>query len=396
MASLRNHSKSRFWIACFRDALGHVCNRSTKVLIAPPGESPKERADAASKNRKLAQAVADNFEEAARGNMTESQVRKVLADLSDRVNGRRIEFAVTETFLTSWLQRATATKSSTTLARYRGTIDSFLKSLGNKKQAALGDITAADVQEFTDGRLKQGRSPSTVSTDLKTLNAPFNLALKQGLILSNPVAAAAPVSREQESRLPFTQKEVAALLNAAKGEWKTVILLGAFAGLRLGDAAGLKWENVDLLDKVLKFRPSKTRARKKDLIIPLHPQIEQHLLKLPSTESGNVPLSKTLSTAKPGGRRGLSKQFEKIMTDAGIEQETVAASGEAGRAFNKKTFHSLRHFFVTELENAGIAPDLRQKLAGHSDPKSHGRYTHTEVRTLRKAMSALPGVTIKV
>lgn len=57
-----------------------------------------------------------------------------------------------------------------------------------------------------------------------------------------------------------------------------------------------------------------------------------------------------------------------------------------------RTFHSLRHSFVSELANAGIAPDVRQMLAGHSDDRSHAVYTHTQLDTLRAAVKKLPSI----
>jgi integrase len=92
------------------------------------------------------------------------------------------------------------------------------------------------------------------------------------------------------------------------------------------------------------------------------------------------------------GKYGLSLQFHKIMAEAGIKQETIAAAGSAGHEFNKFTFHSLRHSFISEMANAGIAPDVRQLLAGHSDDRSHAVYTHTQIDTLRAAVKKLPAI----
>ena len=58
--------------------------------------------------------------------------------------------------------------------------------------------------------------------------------------------------------------------------------------------------------------------------------------------------------------------------------------------FNKLSFHSLRHTYVSQLANAGIAPDVRQLLSGHAEEKSHAVYTHTKLETLRKAIETLP------
>ena len=63
-----------------------------------------------------------------------------------------------------------------------------------------------------------------------------------------------------------------------------------------------------------------------------------------------------------------------------------------GRATNSKTFHALRHTFISSLANAGVPPDIRQKLAGHADPKVHESYTHHEMETLRGAIAMLPSL----
>jgi site-specific recombinase XerD len=88
----------------------------------------------------------------------------------------------------------------------------------------------------------------------------------------------------------------------------------------------------------------------------------------------------------------LSIQFHSILAEAGVKQETIAATGTAGHDFNKYTFNSLRHSFVSELANAGIAPDVRQMLAGHSEERSHAVYTHTKIDALRKAIETLPRI----
>jgi integrase len=391
MAYLTKHPKSKYWVASFRDIIGKRVNRSTKVEINPTGEDAKERAGKASENRRLAQSIADDYEQTSRGNNTESQVRKTLGDLYSRVNaGRELEFASCNAFLTQWLERITATKAKGTAARYSGTVKGFLKHLDAKAACHLGDINAADIQGFISERLKGGRNPTTVQTDLKTLNAPFALALRQGLILMNPVAAADAPSAEKEAREPFTSGEIAALLSKASEQWKTVILLAAFQGLRLGDATQLKWSNIDFAERVIRIRPQKTKAKKRDLVLPLHSSVEAHLktLKAPAGTE-DAPLSPKLSQCTTGGLSGLSRQFQAIMKTAGIEQESIEAGGDEGRKFNKRTFHSLRHSYVTRLEAAGVAPDQRMKLAGHSDTKSHARYTHTEVETLREALEKL-------
>lgn len=67
--------------------------------------------------------------------------------------------------------------------------------------------------------------------------------------------------------------------------------------------------------------------------------------------------------------------------------------GKAGRLRFNLSFHSLRHSFVTHLANAGIAPDIRKKLAGHAGDDVHPIYSHHDIDVLRGAVGAIPSIT---
>jgi integrase len=71
-----------------------------------------------------------------------------------------------------------------------------------------------------------------------------------------------------------------------------------------------------------------------------------------------------------GGCRGLSAQFRKIIETAGITGRVIERTGK-GRTGHSKGFHSLRHSFISALANAGVSPDIRQKLVDHADARVH-------------------------
>lgn len=181
------------------------------------------------------------------------------------------------------------------------------RASGAKRKPCWRTSPPQDVQKFVSSRLEGGRNATTVMVDLKTLNAPFALALRQGLILTNPVPAAEAPKAEKESRDPFTWDQVGKLIRSAEGEWKTAIMLGAFSGQRLGDCVSITRDSVDMQNHVLRFRPQKTRHHKRDLVLPLHPDLDRPLMDLPETKG--QPLCPTLGKAKIGGRSGLSRQF---------------------------------------------------------------------------------------
>jgi integrase len=62
------------------------------------------------------------------------------------------------------------------------------------------------------------------------------------------------------------------------------------------------------------------------------------------------------------------------------------------RQLSRRTFHALRHSFTSALANAGVAPELRMKLTGHTTEAVHRGYTHHELESLRAAIAKLPTI----
>jgi integrase len=185
----------------------------------------------------------------------------------------------------------------------------------------------------------------------------------------------------------------------ASQEWKTAILLAYYGGLRLRDAAGLVWENVSFERKEIQFFPRKTAGanRRPDwkkhlpgqLEIPMMPELEAHLLSVPSSDSPTAPLCPVLASKGTGGRSGRSMSFQKIMGKAGIEPERGIEKKGKGRQFKTLGFHSLRHTFVSELANADVPADMRRQISGHDDEEIHERYMHLDLDSKRRALGKL-------
>jgi len=389
MASIQKLPKSRFWYASYRDAAGNQHLKSTKIEYAPEAIDAKERAGLAATNRRNAIEWANRIEEEERGNAAEAQLRKTLNDLSHRVNKRRLEFAEIESYLRKWLDTVKGSKSPATHIRYAGAVEGFLETLGPKAKATLADITPHDVQAYVQGRLDAGKNPTTVIVDVKALNRPFALALKQGLILTNPVQCSEAPKAEQESKAPFDKDQLTKIFKVIKGEWKTAALLSYYLGARLGDCAQFRSEFIDFAKHSVTFRPQKSRRRKRDITLPMHENLEAYLLDVPGADEPGNFLCPTLAKAQVGGRRGLSRQFGDIMEKAGVEQEWIDPAKPGGRRFGKFGFHSFRHTFTSTLTNSGVAQDVRKLMTGHTDDKSHAKYTHATVETMRPALANL-------
>ncbi|HEY3860863.1 MAG TPA: tyrosine-type recombinase/integrase [Verrucomicrobiae bacterium] len=372
MASLTKHPKSQYWSACFAGRDGRQMKWSTKTT---------DRAQAL----QIALELEAVERKAQAGSLTTMQLRKVLNDVSERVNGDTLLAPSVEDYLADWLKGIAARNSPATLERYGNTVKLFVKTLNGKAKKPVTAVTPKDVEDFLTSRLEGGVAPKTAIVDLKTLNTAFRRAEAFGTILKNPVSAIRPPKAESSERDVFTHEEVQKLLDAAPTlEWQTLIILGYFVGARLGDCVTMKWENVLPEQGVIVYHQQKTGKR---VTVPMHFHVIEHFNYL-STFGTSGHLCPKLAAKGSGGKHGLSEGFKRIVIKAGIDPMVV--QGKGTRNFTRRTFHSLRHTFNSTLANAGVPQEVRKELTGHSSDAMNQRYTHLKVESLKKAMKAMP------
>lgn len=394
------------------------------------GELRKVRKSTGTKNAKKAQAIADDWERMASGiiqagsdrereartvlsdavaeisreTFTGPAARKYLAKLLAIATGETLETYSLESWSAEWLRRKSRDSSKATMARYNSHTEAFLSWLGPiRRVKPLESITPQDARLWREKLQDEGRAGKTVLSYIKDVGAIYRAAMREGLISFNPfsTAIADTPTDDSQDRKPFTEDEVAALLNAAPTEeWRGLILVAAFTGLRLGDAATLSWKAVDLAEKKITLMPAKTRKKRKVVRIPIAPDLLAYLETATVTsDKPDAPVFNTLSKTSIGARAGLSQTFNSIMTAAGVdrgEPSRVLKEGQdkgAGRITYERGFHSLRHTFTSWLRNAGVDEEDRMALTGHSTRESHAIYSHTAEETLRGAIAKLPSLT---
>lgn len=187
----------------------------------------------------------------------------------------------------------------------------------------------------------------------------------------------------------------------AKPEWKTAVLLAYYSGLRLSDAVGLSWENVNFELRQMRYFPREAKrglAHRPDwkkhvsgqLEVPLMPELEAHLLSLPSSDDPGAKLCPTLASNGTGGNRGLSSMFQRVMAAAGIYSDRGVERKGKGRQFKTLGFHSLRHTFVPSWR----MQTFRRMCAGRSAATATRRFisvTRTWTLTRSGARSRICG-----
>jgi integrase len=257
----------------------------------------------------------------------------------------------------------------------------------------LREITPADIRSWRDALKNKGLSAPTVNGAIKVLRMPFKAAHDLGYIDINPCTQNAVKLLKDEARNVskdiFTPEQIAALIAAAPSEdWKGMIMLAYFAGLRLRDCSELRWSAVDLPELTITVETQKTG---KDVTVPLHPQFAAWLLKQ-TRGIGKAPVFPSLAGKSGSGKSGLSMQFSRIMDKAGIKGRLMREATGAGRSQSSLSFHSLRHSFNAALANAGVGVEMRQELIGHSSLEMNKIYTHPDIEVKRAAILKLPAI----
>jgi integrase len=368
--------RSPFWYACYTDALGRRLKKSTGLT-------------AKSKALEMARALQKASDEARRGALTEARTRELLSEVLQSVNGEGLHVFTVEQWFDHFVSQKKKSRSAATGKRHAQTMREFMAFLGHRAKLNIAAVTSRDIASFRDHRHSLGLAPATVNIDVAILSAAFNAALRQGHISVNPCLAIEPLKNKPQRKGVFTPEQIAALLKAAEGDWRGLILLAFYTGQRLLDCANLRWRDVDLVSdiKTICFQVRKTGA---EIVTVVHPALEDYLLSLPTAKSDDEYIFPTLAGRKASP---LSKQFGELIALANIDRGVIRErTTYGGRSVSALSFHSLRHSFSSILANAGVSEERRMALVGHASRDMHQKYTHHELERLRDAIALLPRI----
>jgi integrase len=179
-----------------------------------------------------------------------------------------------------------------------------------------------------------------------------------------------------------TREEVKAIVGAAQGRWRPILLTAIFTGLRASELRGLRWEDVDLDKRELHVRQradryskiGKPKSESSERTIPLTPMVlntlrEWKLACLKSPAGLVFPSSGGLvEHHKNIVERGLIP----TMTAAGVTVEGTGKGGEPVKLAKYTGLHAFRHFYASWCINRRAEGGLElpakvvQERLGHS------------------------------
>lgn len=315
--------------------------------------------------------------------MAAVQAQAVIADLVREMGLEVVDTPTVRAWFDSWLIEREAHIAEATRFNYSKAIRSLLEFLGGDADRPLPALTPPKLQSWLNSVTKRGLSTGTARTYTEPIKAALLKAWRRGVLPNDPSADLEIAKVTSAKKDAFTQAEIDGLLGVADNDWRLVILLGAYAGLRLGDATRLTWRSVDLIAGVLRVTQGKTKA---EVLIPIHPrlraEIERH-----AGDDADAPLCPALCGKESRGTHGLSFGFKDVMRRAGIGFEQ---RGTGQRKVSSKSAHSLRHTFVRRLLAQGVDESVRMRLAGHTSKEAHRTYAQADIDMLRKAVESMP------
>jgi len=242
--------------------------------------------------------------------------------------GTRITVAQLYTSLMESMESRRLAPRSIQTARMR--LRGFLVEFGKR---SVSEVTKADVEQW----LSRYREYSSVTQNALRTYASllFNHAIRQEYIETSPVAKIDRVKVEYSLPEILTPEEVRRLLDVARRECpETVVKLavGFFAGLRSCELSHLRWEHINIEDRVISVLHSKTSSGTHNNI-PRHVHVQDNLAAwLTAFRQDSGPVGP--------GDKAFNAQRNALLAPAGVERWPSNAMRHSFGTYNLCAFGS--------------------------------------------------------
>ena len=251
-----------------------------------------------------------------------------------------------------------------------GTYDAVRTSVDSVPWAndPIGRVRTSQVQAWVSGELKRGLAASTVKTRLNYVQMAFRAAVIDKVIPESPATGVKPPRqrRAEATMKTLTPEQLRAALEVA-GDFRPFVAVCAFAGLRLGEAAGLQLRDINFLGRSITVaRQVQGSTHKTATLVPPKAGSERVVY---------VPDELMRILSAHVGAEGISAPDEMMfLTPLQRLWNRNNAAGEwrrireLGDLPDEVTLHSLRHTFASNLIASGCDVVTVQRALGHSQP----------------------------
>jgi len=304
-------------------------------------------------------------------------------------------------YVTLWTQHIEPSLGRVRLDEiYPGRLAAFQDSLLTKP------IPSRRKRKLKKGEVEQKRTlrPATVRQIMALLRRMLSLAVEREVLTRHPGKAVpqVQVGSAEQSWTFLDDAELTAYLKAAAAEppgWHAYLVLALRAGLRRGELLGLRWSAVDLANRQVTVRTTRTRAQggergedgrkargqvvegptksKKARVVGLTPTAAALLAALPSRFAAGYVLTEAdgVSPLDPDRETPVHRR---VLTRAGITRHVRP--------------HDLRHTWASHLAMQGVPLAVIQQLGGWASYSMVLRYAHLSKEKVVHAVDVLDRV----
>lgn len=300
----------------------------------------------------------------------------------------------------------------TTVKRYETFVKQIKEYIGFIKLVNLSPLT---IQEFyTDLQEDRGISNNTLIKTHRMLHAALKQAQKWQLIYVNPTDLVTLPKADKIEMKFWNPDRVNSYIDLLKDSpLYEIIYLAVKTGLRQAELCGLRWDDIDFINKTLHVRNNVQRfngelvldtlkTKNSNRVITLTDKNIQLLKRMKSkdrelklknklepnfvfhwadiTTIKNADNKKDLKCYRPYDPHYISEQFPVILS------KVVDEDGET--LIPSIRFHDLRHTHATTLRKLGVDIKTICERLGHSDVAfTLKTYTHVDINMQRNEMS---------
>lgn len=260
----------------------------------------------------------------------------------------------------------------------------------------LSALSPTHVHAVLAAARKADLSDGSIANIYAAMRSVFRYAVNVSLLGINPADRVPTPPSGEYRELPLTTPDqIDALMTAfEKSKYRAILMIGIGLGLRIGEAQGLRWRDVDLdngmvrvrnqvdiIDGEVVFVELKTRKSRRDLPLPTfvadalkRERREQNKRRLRlGSEWEHHDLVFTVK-GRPLSRQTVANHMQRACESAGVPQ---------------LTFHHLRHLCASLLMARNVQPRIVQEILGHSTSAPTMRYQHLMDDDLKSALGLL-------
>lgn len=304
------------------------------------------------------------------------------------------------TWMDEWFENVAKVKvRPSSHQTYRGYIDNHIKpNIGN---IPLEKLTTMELQKFyrkllTSGRVERieaekqpkGLSAKTVRNINQVISSAMDLAVAQKIILANPTDACELPKVEHKEMQTIPAEQLQAFLAEAKAtEVYEMYYIELATGLRRGELLGLKWEDIDWKNGVIRVRRQIARVDGRIVEAPLKTKNSYRTvtISLQAVEVLKQQKEKTNDqyvfpspNGGPISPDSVNNMLKRVLERAGIP---------------KVRFHDLRHTFATLALQNGIDIKTVSSMLGHfSAGFTLDTYAHVTTAAQKEAAETMGNI----